>query len=131
MISGGLEELESYYFYSRHNSQNDLLTISHITLVLLSSFFSSRPKAKSQLAEGFHNHANAKLIKEDFSGAKVNYNKAIRLRSSFSMAYFNRRIAKYHLEDKMESSTDWIAAQNIGLTCVEDNIKKYCPKKMR
>jgi hypothetical protein len=57
---------------------------------------------QSQTAEGYYNRANAKLIKEDYSGAVVDYNEAIRLRSTFSMAYYNRANAKArisHLEN--------------------------------
>ena len=67
--------------------------------LLLASFIILGTLAKSQSAEGFYNRGNAKMIKEDFSGAIVDYNEAIRLRSTFSMAYYNRANAKARMND--------------------------------
>jgi|AntRauMFilla1563_2_1112583.scaffolds.fasta_scaffold12887_2 tetratricopeptide (TPR) repeat protein len=46
----------------------------------------------------YHNRGRAKQFLKDHEGAIADYSKAIQLKSSFSMAYYNRGICKIALE---------------------------------
>jgi tetratricopeptide (TPR) repeat protein len=56
----------------------------------------------------------------------LDYDKAIKLDSNFSAAYFNRALAKKELGEVESACEDWKKALELGLIEAAEMIKKYC-----
>ncbi len=81
----------------------------------------------------YSQRANAKYRLGDLYGALDDYNQALDLRPDGSEElkewhrnYMNRGVVKFQLGDKAEACSDWKRAYELGVSEVEDVLKKYC-----
>lgn len=70
----------------------------------------------------------AKTFLKDPNGAMEDYNKAIQLEPKFAKPYQLRGDLQLVLGKNAEACADWKIALELGISEVEDNIKKNCGK---
>jgi len=56
----------------------------------------------------------------------VCYNHAIRIDGKDGVSYYNRGVANYNLNKKVEACNDWKKAKELGIKESEELISKYC-----
>jgi hypothetical protein len=62
----------------------------------------------------------------DYRGAIANYTKTIELDLKFAMAYFNRVVAKLHLNQMDSGCLDLSKASELGFSQAYDAIRDLC-----
>jgi tetratricopeptide (TPR) repeat protein len=69
---------------------------------------------------------NDDYMKGELIGSIENYDKAIRLKPAYALAYYYRANSEFQLGLKAAACKDWIKAKQLGLKKGEDYLKKYC-----
>jgi tetratricopeptide (TPR) repeat protein len=68
----------------------------------------------------YSNRAFNKFVLKDYIGAIESYSKAIELRGSDALLYFNRAIARLEANQKKEAMMDLLKAHELGLSVPQD-----------
>ena len=61
-----------------------------------------------------------------YSGAIQDFTAAIEISTEFGEAYYNRRNAKYMLNNKSGACTDWRKSVELGIEQVSERLEKFC-----
>ena len=74
----------------------------------------------------FYNRGNSKTDLGSYSEAIKDFTKSIALKPDYARAYFNRAIAKQHINDKAGACSDFRKAEKLGYSKAKEEIKKNC-----
>mgnify|MGYP001418255557 CR=1 FL=1 len=79
-----------------------------------------------QIAKDYFDSGLSKAKSGDYSGAFLDFTKAIELKPDDAMAYSNRGLAKNDLKDLSGACDDWRRAANLGHSNAAKWVKDQC-----